>query len=184
MNRARAGAHHTCAVLQVRTGFRASTPRCTRAGLRTQYSVQRRIKLTTNTNIYNNIPFLHLLVFAIHDGSYLFDRLHFYETLVHLTAFIMGSQEDTPAADYIIVGGGTAGLVVANRLSEDPSVRVLVLESGKNQLDNPMVNIPAMFPALHGSECDFQYHTVPQVRITSAAQSNNVTKYTELSSQP
>lgn len=34
--------------------------------------------------------------------------------------------------DYLVVGGGTAGLVVANRLTEDPTVSVRVLEAGGN----------------------------------------------------
>lgn len=46
--------------------------------------------------------------------------------------------------DFIIVGGGTSGLVVATRLSENPDIQVLVLEAGGNHLENPQVNIPAL----------------------------------------
>ena len=44
--------------------------------------------------------------------------------------------------DYIIVGGGTAGCVLANRLSADASKRVLVVEAGSDKFNNPLVKIP------------------------------------------
>ncbi|KAI2628997.1 hypothetical protein GGS21DRAFT_233673 [Xylaria nigripes] len=71
----------------------------------------------------------------------------------------MASQR---SPDYIIVGGGTSGLVVANRLSEDPNVEVLVLEAGKDLSQDSRVNIPALWTSLMGSEADWQYKSVAQ----------------------
>ena len=66
--------------------------------------------------------------------------------------------------DYLVVGGGTAGLAVAGRLSEDPAILVGVIEAGAARLDDPSILTPAAFTALVGNkDYDWFMHTVPQV---------------------
>ena len=65
--------------------------------------------------------------------------------------------------DFVIIGGGTAGLTVANRLSDDSGTNILVLEAGGNHLADPRVIIPALCMQAPGSELDWQLMTVPQV---------------------
>lgn len=78
----------------------------------------------------------------------------------------MSTPNSVPTeADYVIIGGGTAGLVLASRLSEDPSLTVVVLEAGKDMIQDPRVNIPALWTSLMGSDVDWQYQTSPQVRL-------------------
>jgi choline dehydrogenase-like flavoprotein len=69
--------------------------------------------------------------------------------------------------DFIVVGGGTAGLVVAARLSEDSAIDVLVLEAGENRLEDPRVTIPALYHSLLGTEADWAFMTTSQVREAS-----------------
>ena len=65
--------------------------------------------------------------------------------------------------DYIVVGGGTAGLCIAARLTESPDVKVGVLEAGSNRIDDPQVYTPSLYPTLIGREkYDWCFETVPQ----------------------
>ncbi|MBJ7338004.1 GMC family oxidoreductase N-terminal domain-containing protein [Mycolicibacterium sp.] len=66
--------------------------------------------------------------------------------------------------DYIVVGTGSAGSVLANRLSETPGVQVLVLEAGARDKDK-FVHIPAAFAKLFKSDADWDYSTEPQKEL-------------------
>jgi choline dehydrogenase len=71
------------------------------------------------------------------------------------------STEGTAGFDYIIVGGGSAGCVLANRLSADSSKRVLLLEAGGRDW-NPWIHIPVgYFKTLHNPKTDWCYKTQP-----------------------
>jgi choline dehydrogenase len=67
-------------------------------------------------------------------------------------------------ADYIVVGTGSAGSVVANRLSADPSASVAVLEAGPRDKDK-FIHIPAGFAKLFRSDMDWYYLTEPQKEL-------------------
>ncbi|XP_014671609.1 PREDICTED: glucose dehydrogenase [FAD, quinone]-like isoform X2 [Priapulus caudatus] len=64
--------------------------------------------------------------------------------------------------DYIIGGGGTAGCVLANRLSEDPDVKVLLVEAGGVPEGIKDIDQPAAFGFLRNTKVDWSYRTVPQ----------------------
>lgn len=65
--------------------------------------------------------------------------------------------------DFVIVGGGVAGLVVASRLTEDERVRVLVLEAGANRLNDPRINIQGLAASTYfDPDYDWCITTAPQ----------------------
>ncbi len=63
--------------------------------------------------------------------------------------------------DYVIVGAGSAGCVLAHRLSEDEGARVLVLEAGARNW-KPEIHVPAASSRLHRSSVDWGFETEPQ----------------------
>lgn len=68
--------------------------------------------------------------------------------------------------DYIVVGAGSAGAVVAGRLSEDPGVRVLLIEAGGAK--KPMsVKVPAAFATQFRTDLDWNYQTEPESHLNS-----------------
>jgi len=69
--------------------------------------------------------------------------------------------------DYIIVGAGSAGCVLANRLSEDPNINVLLLEAG-NWDKNPLIHIPAALPAVAPNEkINWGYYTEKESHLNN-----------------
>ncbi|WP_269853635.1 GMC family oxidoreductase [Streptomyces sp. RPT161] len=69
--------------------------------------------------------------------------------------------------DYVVIGGGTAGSVIASRLTEDPSVQVAVIEGGPSDVDREDVLTLRRWLGLLGGDLDYDYPTTEQPRGNS-----------------
>ncbi|KKP00902.1 glucose oxidase [Trichoderma harzianum] len=67
--------------------------------------------------------------------------------------------------DYIIVGAGTSGLLLANRLTEDANLNVAVIDPGADERNNTNVVNPLAWLGLSGTSVDWNYSSVPQEYI-------------------
>ncbi|MEV5238918.1 GMC oxidoreductase [Streptomyces cinnamoneus] len=72
-----------------------------------------------------------------------------------------------PVYDYVVIGGGTAGSVIASRLTEDPDVRVAVIEGGPTDVDREDVLTLRRWLGLLGGDLDYDYPTTEQPRGNS-----------------
>ncbi|KAJ5622590.1 hypothetical protein N7528_005822 [Penicillium herquei] len=77
------------------------------------------------------------------------------------------AQRTLKGYDYVIVGAGAAGCVLASKLSEDKNTSVLLLEAGGNNQNVLATKVPLMFGELFHSEHDWDYNTVEQPALAS-----------------
>ena len=74
------------------------------------------------------------------------------------------TDNDSAIVDYVVVGTGSAGSVVAERLSADPGNQVLVLEAGGKDTDR-RIRMPVTWTQLFRSPIDWDYLTEPQPEL-------------------
>ncbi|XP_055934671.1 glucose dehydrogenase [FAD, quinone]-like [Argiope bruennichi] len=96
----------------------------------------------------------------------------FYYALAYTVYSPKCSETFDQEYDYIVVGAGSAGSVVASRLTEDPCVKVLLLEAGGKA--DPLSEIPAAAFLLQLTDDDWQFKTTPQKRAAGGFQNRQL----------
>ncbi len=76
----------------------------------------------------------------------------------------MSGRSRESAYDYIVVGAGSAGCVIAARLSEDPRTRVLLLEAGGPD-EGDLFEVPALWPRQFATQYDWDYQSEPEPHL-------------------
>lgn len=104
------------------------------------------------------------MVFGLGNKSFLTNPAHYATpSLDRGPPTSRGTAERTiKNYDYVIIGGGTAGSVLASRLTEDPTISVLVLEAGQDHRGILETRIPAAFGKLFHTDNDWNYRTTAQ----------------------
>ncbi|RDB19313.1 Pyranose dehydrogenase 1 [Hypsizygus marmoreus] len=67
--------------------------------------------------------------------------------------------------DFIVAGGGTAGCVLASRLSQNPNIKVLLIEAGGSAQGQQNTEVPFLGVTLPGSDLDWKFNSVPQAGL-------------------
>jgi choline dehydrogenase len=83
-------------------------------------------------------------------------------SVIAASAVTRVSAQPSPDFDYIVIGAGSSGCVVAARLTGDPSIRVLLLEAGGPNSSDAAVTTPGRWATLIGSPLDWGYATEPE----------------------
>ncbi|WP_241542561.1 lycopene cyclase family protein, partial [Vibrio vulnificus] len=84
--------------------------------------------------------------------------------------------------DFIVVGGGSAGCVLASRLTEDPDVTVCLLEAGDKD-SSPLIHTPVGMVAMMPTKINnWGFETIPQACLLYRSPSHDVRDFFELNS--